>query len=361
MLHFTSGDMFGIPASHRVNTVNCVGVMGAGVALQFKRRDPEMFVDYQAECKAGLVRPGRFHSFDTPYYTVINFPTKRHFKDASLLSDIEDGLIMLREWLLSKPGAFKVNGLRREPGDPIITMPPLGCGHGGLQWTDVKPLIINHLRDVPAEIHVFEPTNSRWHTNWFSNMLPLDKPFLYDGIAFATVENFYQAMKLDKGNRNGRAAIAKMEPHATKKAIRDKARFPWRTDWHDQLALQVMEFGLRRKFAPGTSWHAKLIALRDPIVEFNNWGDTFWGVDLKSGEGKNCLGQLLMKIRSETVPDPIAHSISTLATPKQIATLKQICQQRGLTPKARFGLRFDLDQISRDAASRWLSELEAHA
>ncbi|MBS1807577.1 MAG: DUF1768 domain-containing protein [Acidobacteria bacterium] len=351
MLNFTTGDMFGIPATHRINTVNCVGVMGAGVALLFKYRHPEMFAEYQRECNAGRLRPGHFHSWDAPSYTVINFPTKRHFKDNSLLSDIENGLINLREWI------------NKRTSNPLtITMPPLGCGNGGLNWDDVKPLIERHLGDANATIYAFEPSPTKWVSNWFSNMAPLDEPFLYDGIKFSTVENFYQAMKLERTNYSGRRAIASMRPYDAKKSIRDRKRFPWRSDWTPELSLQVMEFGLRKKFAAGTSWHEKLVALRDPIVEFNNWGDIFWGVDLRTGKGQNHLGNLLMRIRNEFSPSPIATCIADLLTPKQAVIIKGLCKETDLDADEqsakRYGLNITLSEITRSAAAQWINELK---
>ena len=136
--------------------------------------------------------------------------------------------------------------------------------------------------------------------NWFSNMLPLDQPFIYQGTSYATVENFYQAMKLPTDAVVLRQQIAAMNPFEAKKSIRDKSRFPFRADWTPELSLKVMEFALRKKFAVGTSWHAKLMATsQEEIVEWNNWGDTFWGKDVTTHVGQNHLGRLLMTIRHE--------------------------------------------------------------
>lgn len=113
-----------------------------------------------------------------------------------------------------------------------------------------------------------------WIKNWFSNMLPLDTPFEYQGILFSTVENFYVAMKTQKHEVELRKQIAAMPPHVAKRFGRQLQRRP---DWED-IKLPVMEFALRIKFAPGTNWHKKLIATGDTeIVEYNNWVDKFWG------------------------------------------------------------------------------------
>lgn len=115
-----------------VNTVNTQGVMGKGIALQFKRAWPEMFRDYQAACQRGEVVPGQMHVWPTqasvgPKY-IVNFPTKRHWRQRSRLSDIVDGLRDLTRVI-------------QELGIRSVAVPPLGCGNGGLAWQDVRPRI----------------------------------------------------------------------------------------------------------------------------------------------------------------------------------------------------------------------------
>jgi len=149
MLHFTSGDMFELPVDIRVNTVNCVGVMGAGVALAFKTRHPAMFRSYKKACDAGEIRPGALNIWHTLSEWVINFPTKRHWRENSKYEDIEDGLKALRTYLDSIGRAVRV------------ALPALGCGHGGLDWSRVSKLIECHLATTDAEVFVFEPADSR--------------------------------------------------------------------------------------------------------------------------------------------------------------------------------------------------------
>lgn len=149
MLEFTQGDMFETPADIRVNTVNCVGVMGAGVALAFKQRYPEMFKDYQRACKDGRVRPGRMHvwkSLEGDW--IVNFPTKRDWRDPSCYEDIDAGLDDLRAYLESV-------------GQVTVALPALGCGHGGLDWDRVSGMIQNKLGDIDARVLVFPPSASR--------------------------------------------------------------------------------------------------------------------------------------------------------------------------------------------------------
>ncbi len=149
MLSFTKGNMFATPADIRVNTVNCVGVMGAGVALAFKQRFPKMFREYKRQCELGLVRPGELHIWKSLGGDwIINFPTKRHWREKSRYEDIESGLVALREYLAKQ-------------GHVRVTLPALGSGHGGLDWTRVSTMIRKHLEGLEAEILVFDPADSR--------------------------------------------------------------------------------------------------------------------------------------------------------------------------------------------------------
>jgi O-acetyl-ADP-ribose deacetylase (regulator of RNase III) len=132
-----------------VNTVNCVGVMGKGIALQFKNKWPANFAAYRSACNAGEVRPGRMMVFDAGAYAqphfIINFPTKEHWRSNSRLSFIEDGL----QDLLAQVRSLGIRSL---------AVPPLGCGNGGLDWRDVKPLIQAAFAAMPeVEVRLFEP------------------------------------------------------------------------------------------------------------------------------------------------------------------------------------------------------------
>jgi O-acetyl-ADP-ribose deacetylase (regulator of RNase III) len=144
------GDILSTDAEALVNTVNCVGISGRGVALQFKRAFPENFKVYEAACKRGEVVPGRMFVFETgrldnPRY-IINFPTKRHWRGKSRLDDIERGL----EALVQEVRQRRIRS---------IALPPLGSGLGGLNWSDVRPKVeaaLSKLQDVDAT--VFEPS-----------------------------------------------------------------------------------------------------------------------------------------------------------------------------------------------------------
>ena len=140
MITLTSGNLLESPADALVNTVNCVGVMGKGIALQFKQAFPANFKAYAAACKAGDVQPGRMFITETgqlhPPRYIINFPTKRHWRNKSRLEDIESGLVAL---------AADIKRL----GIHSIAIPPLGCGNGGLNWADVRPRIEQALAKFP--------------------------------------------------------------------------------------------------------------------------------------------------------------------------------------------------------------------
>lgn len=149
MISYTSGDILNADVEALVNTVNCVGIMGRGIALQFKNMFPENFEAYAAACAHDAVQPGRMLVFETGQLTnprfIINFPTKRHWRGKSRLEDIDTGLIALRDEIAQR-------GIRS------IAIPPLGSGLGGLDWSVVKPRIVSTLSPLQdVDIRVYEP------------------------------------------------------------------------------------------------------------------------------------------------------------------------------------------------------------
>lgn len=154
MIHFSQGNLFDTDAEALVNTVNTVGIMGKGIALQFKDRFPKNFELYQIACKRGDLRPGKMLLTETgqlshPKY-IINFPTKQDWREKSKLGYIQDGLKALI-------------ALIHEYSIQSIALPPLGCGNGGLDWDTVKPIIVEHLAQVAnLKVYLFEPSSESY-------------------------------------------------------------------------------------------------------------------------------------------------------------------------------------------------------
>lgn len=149
VIEFKSGDILKTDAEALVNTVNCVGIMGRGIALQFKSAFPANFKAYAAACVRHEVQPGRMFVYETGYVSnpkyIINFPTKRHWRGQSRLEDIESGLRAL-------VGEIEERHIRS------IALPPLGAGLGGLDWQDVRSRIESAFRAaVGLHVTVFEP------------------------------------------------------------------------------------------------------------------------------------------------------------------------------------------------------------
>lgn len=152
MIRFVTGDILRAGTEALVNTVNSVGVMGRGIALQFKQAFPANFKAYAAACKRGEVEPGRMFVYDTGELTppryIINFPTKRHWRGKSRIEDIQSGLAALVKEVRSRE-------IRS------IALPPLGSGLGGLSWADVRPRIEEAFAPLPdIDVVVFEPRMS---------------------------------------------------------------------------------------------------------------------------------------------------------------------------------------------------------
>ena len=153
MVEFKKNNIFCENVEAIVNPVNCVGVMGKGLALQFKKFYPENFTQYQDLCKSGTLKPGVLFVYETnlqknPKF-IINFPTKKHWKEKSDLEDIKLGLIALCQVIDDR-------------GIKSIAIPPLGCGLGGLEWFEVKQHIQKivgiYFRGKDIRIVLLEPS-----------------------------------------------------------------------------------------------------------------------------------------------------------------------------------------------------------
>ncbi len=152
MIERKTGDILSADAEALVNTVNCVGVMGRGIALQFRKAFPRNYDAYKAVCDREKLRPGmvlahELHQLHDPQF-IINFPTKRHWKGKSRIEDIASGLEALVEEI-------------RRRNIRSIAVPPLGCGLGGLDWAEVRPMIERAFAALPdVQVLLYEPTGA---------------------------------------------------------------------------------------------------------------------------------------------------------------------------------------------------------
>ncbi|GIU69183.1 MAG: hypothetical protein KatS3mg002_0419 [Candidatus Woesearchaeota archaeon] len=142
------GDILNFDVEALVNPVNCMGIMGKGLALQFKRSYPENFKAYVDFCKKENLKPGKLFVYETMLFSnpkyIINFPTKIHWKDYSKLEYIVLGLKALRNVII-------------ELDIKSIAVPALGCGLGGLDWESVLYSIKEELKNIPSSVFVFSP------------------------------------------------------------------------------------------------------------------------------------------------------------------------------------------------------------
>lgn len=145
MIKVLIGDIFKSDAQTLVNTVNCVGVMGKGIALEFKKRFPEMFKDYSEKCKANKIQVGTLYYYDDMFNnSILNFPTKNHWRSPSKLEDVISGL----DYFIAH---------YQEWGITSIAFPPLGCGNGGLDWKVVGPIMYQKLLPLDIDIKIYAP------------------------------------------------------------------------------------------------------------------------------------------------------------------------------------------------------------
>ena len=142
MLHYVTGDMFQPTYDAIVNTVNCVGVMGKGLALAFKHKYPENFTAYQQFCAKRKLKPGNLFVYGTSPI-IINLATKDHWRNPSQMKYVIDGANNLAAWLQSNPQV------------KTIAVPKLGCGCGGLHWPEVQLVLNDALKNVPQDVYIY--------------------------------------------------------------------------------------------------------------------------------------------------------------------------------------------------------------
>ncbi|WP_051912946.1 macro domain-containing protein [Kutzneria albida] len=151
VIRFGEGNLLRQDVEALVNPVNCVGVLGKGLALQFKRAFPEIVGPYERACAAGEVTPGSVHVVDRgegqrPRW-VLNVPTKRHWRNPSQFEDVVSGASALAD-------TVRALGIRS------VAVPPLGCGNGGLEWADVRPALVAALGDLDVDVVLFAPAGA---------------------------------------------------------------------------------------------------------------------------------------------------------------------------------------------------------
>ena len=142
MIEYIKGDIFNSPAQVIVNAVNTVGVMGKGIALAYKERYPEMFLTYRNYCEKKLFQIGKLMIYYAPDHWILLFPTKENWRNPSKI-----------EYL--KAGLEKFVDTYEEKGIKSIAFPKLGCGNGELNWADVRPVIEDHLKELPITIYIY--------------------------------------------------------------------------------------------------------------------------------------------------------------------------------------------------------------
>ena len=342
MIRFTQGDLFASGCEALVNPVNCVGVMGQGLALQFRHRFPANYEAYRNACAQREVWPGRCFVFDAgagPARFVVNFPTKRHWRDRSRIEDIAGGLDDLAAIL-------------RDRAIGSVAIPPLGCGLGGLAWPAVRSLLVDRLASCEGvSIVVFEPggpeprracggakrgrdggsppppteddgmriynrdevcpfrfTREAWGE--FSNFAPLAAPIAAGPWTFATSEHLYQAAKFG-------AAPAVQRRIAGAPTAREAAAIGRGTAagldprWNKQR-VNVMRWVLRMKReANAAAIGAALAATGERAIVEVSTRDPWWGARPEGDRyrGANVLGRLWMELRRQLRDgDPAARS-----------------------------------------------------
>lgn len=201
------GDITKSSAQTVINTVNCVGVMGKGIAFEFKKKYPDMFRDYKEKCKNNEVVLGKPYIYKELFQQwIINFPTKKHWRSISKISDIELGL----KYLVEHYSEWKVQSL---------AVPPLGCGNGQLDWQEVGPIIFKALDkiDIPVEVYAPFGTPPQMLTREFltkkcyRNIVTTHKELLKFNLAWLTlIEVLYELEKHPYHTSIGRTMFQKI-------------------------------------------------------------------------------------------------------------------------------------------------------
>ena len=220
------GNIFETKAKTIVNTVNCVGIMGKGIALEFKKRYPAMYDDYKYRCTKKLLKPGcpYFYS-DLLGTSIVNFPTKDDWRQQSNIDYIIKGL----EWFKDNYEKYNIES---------IAFPPLGCGNGGLLWEDVGPIMYQYLKDLPIDIEIYAPFGTnREHLNieFLSNNKDIKRKIgkkieRFNKETFCILEIIYNLNNNRYSNYIGRVMYQKLCYFATREGL--KTDFVFRQNYY---------------------------------------------------------------------------------------------------------------------------------
>jgi O-acetyl-ADP-ribose deacetylase (regulator of RNase III)/uncharacterized protein YwgA len=275
------GDILKSKAQTLINTVNCVGVMGKGIAQEFKKRFPEMFEDYLRRCERKEIRLGVPYIYKTLIMPqIINFPTKEHWKSVSKSSDIEKGL----DYLMSH---------YRQWGITSLAVPPLGCGNGQLEWKVIGPLIYKKLKnlDIPVELYAPYGTKPSELTPEFletgtdiskTQVVPARQPAIRPAWV-ALVEILYQIEHQPYHWPTGRVIFQKIAYLATQKGLptgfkyREGSFGPFSRDLKNAL-IQLINNNLLQEERHGKMFMVKVGPHYEKIREkfmtvFGDWSD----------------------------------------------------------------------------------------
>jgi ribA/ribD-fused uncharacterized protein len=299
IVYMQGADIFTSPCQYLVNPVNCAGVMGKGLALQFKQRFPWIEEPYKRACRNGF-QPGQLHILhngDSGFTRVINFPTKRHWRENSQLEDIEAGLSKLRQAILDR-------------GITSIALPPLGCGLGGLDWEQqVAPLVERYLGDLESVyIEVYAPVppgaenepstgtepiffyGTRGPYGCFSNFIG---GFVLNNWDWSSVEHYFQAHKFEPSSERF-MDIYRAPTAAEARRLGRLKDVPIRKDWN-HIKDDVMRLAVTEKFQQNPDMRAVLLSTQGQIIE-ESPHDYYWGCGANHS-GLNKLGHILEDVR----------------------------------------------------------------
>lgn len=183
MLQFHRTSLMTSSAQTVVNTVNTVGVMGKGLAAAFKERYPDMYAAYKKRCDDGAFKPGSIWLWKGADQWVLNFATKKHWRNPSKLDYIKQGLHEFRD-------SYEAMGIRE------IAFPRLGCGNGGLNWTDVRPIMVDLLYDLPITVYIHDFAKNL-------GKLEHELPLMQHQHRPMTFDDFYKDIEVEICRRGG--------------------------------------------------------------------------------------------------------------------------------------------------------------